>query len=77
MLQKKALPTGDFANLDFLAEASAVVVNQVPDKDGVVRVTRKAIGPHAMIHVVAVDPLNTTYRIVTLPEVVDPRMRRL
>jgi hypothetical protein len=62
------LPPGAFPNLDFLANTSAVVVNQVPDKDGVVRVPRKAIGPHAMIHVVAVDPLNTTYRSMTLPE---------
>src|SRR5207245_8138550 len=59
---------GDFANLDFLAEASAVLVNLVPDKDGVVKVARKAIGPHAMIHVVAVDPSNTTYRSTALSE---------
>jgi hypothetical protein len=65
---KGAIATGDFANLDFLADASAVLVNQVPDKDGVVRVARKAIRPHAMIHVVAVDPLNTTYRGMTLAE---------
>jgi hypothetical protein len=65
---KRAIATGDFANLDFLADASAVVVNLVPDKDGMVGVARKAIGPHAMIHVVAVDPLNTTYRGTTLPE---------
>ncbi len=66
--RKRAIATGDFANLDFLANASAVIVNLVPDKDGVVRVASKAIGPHAMIHVVAVDPLNTTYRGMTLPE---------
>jgi hypothetical protein len=70
---------GDFANLDFLADASAVVVNLVPDKEGVIKVERKAIGPHAMIHVVAVDPLNTTYRSTTLPEqpaeFVDLRLR--
>jgi hypothetical protein len=71
--------TGDFANLDFLAEASAVVVNLVPAKDGVVKVERKAIGSHAMIHVVAVDPLSTTYRSTALPEqparFVDLRLR--
>src|SRR5262249_39453128 len=63
-----AATSGDFANLDFLAAASAVVVNLVPDKDGVVKVARKAIGPHAMIHVVAVDPSSTTYRSTTLAE---------
>src|SRR5262249_51256046 len=63
-----AATSGDFANLYFLAAASAVVVNLVPDKDGVVKVARKAIGPHAMIHVVAVDPSSTTYRSTTLAE---------
>ena len=45
-------------NLDFLAEAAAVLLNLVPDKDGVVRVKRADLGSHAMIHVLAVDPLN-------------------
>jgi hypothetical protein len=66
-------------DLDFLYDASAVLVNLVPDKDGVVKLTRKEIGPHAMIHVVAVDPLSTTYRSTTLPEqkasFVDLRLR--
>jgi hypothetical protein len=74
-----AAATGDFADFDFLADASAVIVNLVPDKNGVVELTRKQIGPHAMIHVVAVDPLNTTSRSTTLPEVpaefVDLRLR--
>jgi hypothetical protein len=74
------IDSGGFADLDFLADASTVVVNQVPDKDGVVRISRKAIGPHAMIHVVAVDPLNTTFRSTTLPEMraefVDLRLRK-
>ena len=55
-------------DLDFLADASAVLVNLVPDKDGVVKLTRAEVGPHALIHVVAVDPLNTTARTVSLPE---------
>ena len=71
---------GDFADLDFLANASAVVVNLVPDKEGIVRVSRKQIGPHAMIHVVAVDPLNTVSRSTTLAEqkalFVDLRLHR-
>jgi hypothetical protein len=58
----------DFANLDFLADGSAVILNLTPDKDGVVRLPRKELGPHAMIHVVAVDPLGTTYRTITVPE---------
>jgi hypothetical protein len=70
---------GDFANLDFLADASAVLVNLVPDKDGVIRILRKQIGPHAQVYVVAVDPLNTVCRSTSLAEenasFVDLRLR--
>ena len=59
---------GDFANLDFLADASAVLLNLVPDQDGVLKLPRKDLGPHAMIHIVAVGPLHTTYRSISLPE---------
>jgi transcription termination factor NusB len=55
-------------NLDFLADASAVLINLVPDTTGVVKIPRKQLGPHAMIHVVAVDPLHTAYRTTTLAE---------
>src|SRR5262249_31984438 len=65
---KPEAEAGAFANLDFLADASAVLVNLVPDKDGVLRLARKDLGPHALLHVVAVDPLHTTYRSVALPE---------
>jgi len=61
-------PAGAFANLDFLMDSSAAVVNLLPDANGVIVVKRKEIGPHAMIHVVAIDPINTTYRSVSLPE---------
>jgi hypothetical protein len=55
-------------SLDFLADASAVLVNLVPDKDGVVKIGRDKLGPHNMVHVVVVDPVSTTVRSVTLPE---------
>ncbi|MCI0703870.1 MAG: hypothetical protein L0241_22665, partial [Planctomycetia bacterium] len=58
----------DFADLDFLYDASAVAVNLSADKDGIVKLPRKEIGPHAMIHVVACDPLNTTYRTISAAE---------
>jgi hypothetical protein len=75
-----AAPTsGDFANLDFLADAAAVAVNLVPNRDGTIKLTRKEVGPHAMVHVVAVDPLGTTLRTATLAETpahfVDLRLR--
>jgi len=59
---------GEFANLDFLAEAAEVATNLLPDKDGVIKLERKNMGQNAMVHVVAVDPLSTTYRSITLPE---------
>ncbi|MBM3981598.1 MAG: hypothetical protein FJ304_15235 [Planctomycetes bacterium] len=59
---------GDFADLDFLYDASAVAVNLTADKDGVVTVARKDFGPHAFLHVVACDPLNTTYRTASVAE---------
>ncbi len=70
---KKSDPGGvagiaDISNLDFLFDASAVAMNLTADKDGVVKVPVKEFGPHAMIHVVACDPLNTTARSTTLPE---------
>lgn len=58
----------NFADLDFLASASAVLMNLIPDENGVVEVDRGAFGLQQDIHVVAVDPLNTTYRSLTLPE---------
>ncbi len=58
----------DSSNLDFLYDASAVAMNLSADKDGVVKVPVKEFGPHAMIHVIACDPLNTTSRSTSLPE---------
>lgn len=61
--------TRQFADLDFLSQSAAVVVNLIPDKDGVITIGRDALGSHQHLHVVAVDPLNTTYRSIALPEV--------
>ncbi len=59
---------GDFADLDFLAHSSIVAVNVIPEKDGSIEIKRANLGPHQQLLVVAVDPLNTVSRIVTLPE---------
>ncbi len=68
-----------FANLDFLADATGVALNVVPDKDGVVTVPKNLVGPHAWVHVVLVDPLHTQVRSVSLAEtpaaVLDLRLR--
>ncbi len=58
-----------FADLDFLGTGSAVLVNLKPNDDGVVEIPREQLGPHQSVHVVAVDPLSTTYRSASLAEV--------
>lgn len=58
----------NFANLDYLAHASAVLLNLVPDEQGVINVKNDALGGHQQIHIVAADPLNVVYRSISLPE---------
>ena len=64
-----AADAGSFADLDFLFDPAAVLLNLVPDAEGVIRIPRAAVGPHALVHVVAADPLGVTERTVALPEV--------
>lgn len=59
---------GAFANLDFLREATIVLPNLMPNDEGVIDIKQEAIGAHQHLHVIAVDPINTTYRSATLPE---------
>ncbi|MBC8353133.1 MAG: hypothetical protein H8E66_14145 [Planctomycetes bacterium] len=59
---------GDFANLDFLGEASVVLANLQPDKDGIVVISLDELGSHQDLHIVAVDPQSTVYRNVSLDE---------
>lgn len=61
-------PGANLAELDFLAQASAVLLNLTPNEDGVIELKRDAIGAHQQLHIVAVDPVNTTYRSFSLPE---------
>ena len=61
-------PTGNFADLDFLATAAPVLTNLLPNEQGVVQIPRDVLDAHQQIHVVAVDPLNTTYRSMALAE---------
>ena len=64
----KAGAAGKFANLDFLGEASAILVNLKPDAKGVITVPLAKLGAHQHLHVVAIDPLQTAYRSISLPE---------
>ena len=57
-----------FANLDFLGEASAILVNLRPDKKGVITIPAGKLGAHQHLHVVAIDPTQTAYRSLSLPE---------
>jgi len=57
-----------FANLDFLGEPAALHLNLKPDKDGVVSVPRSELGGHSLVQVVAVSPIDTVSRVVSLPE---------
>ncbi len=57
-----------FADLNFLATQSVVMLNLVPDKQGMVTIKRDALGSHQHLHVVAIDPVNTAYRSLSLPE---------
>jgi len=61
-------PSAGFANLDFLSAQAVVLTNLRPDKKGVVTVKREDLGAHHQLHIVAVDPRNTAYREVSLPE---------
>ena len=58
----------DFANLDFLASQSVVVLNARPDAGGAVTVERKSLGSATQLHVVAVDPENTACRELSLAD---------
>ncbi|MEO8493847.1 MAG: hypothetical protein ABI614_02170, partial [Planctomycetota bacterium] len=59
---------GDFANLDFLSEASVILSNLQPDEKGVVTIPLDKLGAHQDLHIVAVDPQSTAYRNVSLAE---------
>ncbi len=59
---------GDYANLDFLKDPATVLLNLRPDSNGVVTVERKALGPHAYVRLVAVDPYSVVSRHLALAD---------
>ena len=75
-----AINASAFADLDFLANASTVVANLIPDKEGILRLPLKDLGDHQMIHAVACDPFQTATRSLTLPitdaRLLDQRLRK-
>jgi len=64
----------EFSNLDFLADASAVLLNLTPDENGMVVIDQTELGNHQHIQIVAVDPRSTVFRSVSLEE--SPSQRR-
>ncbi len=58
----------EFSNLDFLALTSTVVLNLVPNEDGVIEVKRADLGTQQDLVIVAVDPQNIAVRYASLPE---------
>ncbi len=75
-----AVDVSAFADLDFLANASTVVTNLVPDKEGILRIALKDLGDHQLIHAVACDPFQTATRSIKLPitdsKLLDQRLRK-
>ena len=65
----QAAVTANFANLDFLANASSVLLNLKPNDKGQVVIDLKNIGVNQQLHFVAIDPASTTYRTVSLAEI--------
>ena len=58
----------DYADLDFLANSSAVLLNIAPNDDGVIELKREELGARHRIVLVAVDGDDTASRYVDLPE---------
>jgi hypothetical protein len=61
-------PQANFADLDFLALPSAVLLNLAADENGVIEIDRAALAGHQELTIVAVDPTQTTVRNYSLPE---------
>ena len=58
----------EFSNLDFLALTSTVVLNLIPNEEGVIEVKRADLGTQHDLVIVAVNSQNIAARFVTLPE---------
>jgi hypothetical protein len=58
----------DPSNLDFLIKSGVVLVNLVPDKEGIVRIPQDKLADRQDIHIVAIGPTDTAFRRVSLPD---------
>ena len=67
-LAQRPMEMAGFASLDFLPTPAVVLTNLEPDQDGRVTIDRTLLGDRQQVHVLAIDPENTAYREVSLPE---------
>jgi len=68
----------DFSNLNFLNSTSQLVLNLTAGEKGELSVPLEQLGGRQHIHVVAVDPVSTVYRSITLEDAdLAPRDLRL
>ncbi|MBT3201819.1 MAG: hypothetical protein HN350_18105, partial [Phycisphaerales bacterium] len=70
-----ALRAGNFSNLNFLADASSIILNVQPDKNGLATIPIDALGGKQHVRIVAIDPENTVYREVAMGET-EPKINR-
>lgn len=70
-LAKKLAPGTGAAgtNLDFLAASAPVIYNLLPDKDGIVRLSRTELGDRQQVQIYAEDLENAVWQKFSLPEV--------
>lgn len=66
--ESRTAPLPLTSNFDFLEEAAVVLTNLVPDENGTIEIPREQFGSHQYIHIVAVDPVHTAYRSISLAE---------
>lgn len=64
---RDAAGTVDGAEIDFLADGSALAANLIPDKDGIVRIPSAVLAGRGIIRVVATDPHSVITRTVAAP----------
>ena len=70
-------PEGEFSNLDFLAQGTVVLANLVPNEEGLVTIPLDRLQGKQQLHVLAINPLGTSYRSVALPPQAVPQLADL
>ncbi len=69
LAQREQAEAGDFHNLDFLTDPAVVLLNLVPDEQGKITIARDQFPAQQQLQIVAVNPVTTACRLVSLPDV--------